>query len=119
MEDGRYPTGCADSLADCARAALDVYLGTRDFFALHMVTATHASRLCLPFLDEKACLAALTGALLAAHLVVGSPDFGKVLPVVSQGEDHDLKYAWSCLSEYRAHGDARYLEGSGRSSRPD
>ena len=105
-----YPTGCASSLASCASLALDVYLGTRDFFALHMVTATHASRICLPYLDEKSGLAALTGALLAAHIVVGSPHFHTRAALVSQGEDHDLKFAWSCLSEYRCYGDERYLE---------
>lgn len=109
ISQGSYPTGSAASLAECAEAALDVYLGTRDFFALHMVTATHASRICLDFIDRKSGLAAVTGALLAAHLAVGNPSFKRQLPVSSQGEDHDLKYAWSCLAEYRFYGDSRYL----------
>ncbi len=109
----RYPVGAADSLAECATLALDVYRGTRNFFALHMVTATAAARICLPFVDERLLVAALTGALLAAHRIVGSPGFDAAtpLPVPSRiDQEHAYKYVYACLAEYRVYGDERYLE---------
>ncbi|MEM7080713.1 MAG: questin oxidase family protein [Pseudomonadota bacterium] len=112
IEQDAYPEGCAASMAECAAVALDVFRSTRNFFALHMVTATQAARICQTYLDEDIATASVSGALLAAHLAVGSPDFdpNNVLPVVSLDEEHDYKYGWSCLSEYRRYGDARYRE---------
>ncbi len=110
-DGGNYPTGRAQSLADCAMLALDVYRSTRNFFALHMVTVTHGIRLCQPMVETDLALASLTSGLLAAHKVVGSPGFNqhKPLPVSAQlDREHALKYAWTCLSEYRHYGDERY-----------
>ncbi len=93
--------------------ALDIYLSTRNFFALHMVTATQAIRICSEFIDNKLALAALTGGLLAAHKVVGSPCINRekaMLMSNSLGLEHAYKYAWTCLSEYRHYGGARYAE---------
>tara|TARA_E500000331_G_scaffold107134_1_gene103954 strand:+ start:862 stop:1218 length:357 start_codon:yes stop_codon:yes gene_type:complete len=66
----RYPLGTARDLNECAHASLSVYRSTRNFFALQMVNATYAVRVCSDYLDEinqRRLLAALTGALLAAH----------------------------------------------------
>lgn len=106
-----YPTGCASSFGACASLALDVYRGTRNFFALHMVTAAQAARVCADLVDEKAVLAALTGSLLAAHRVLGSPSFDEVMPVPEKlDREHNYKYVYACLDEYRAYGNEKYVE---------
>jgi hypothetical protein len=113
LDDDDYPVGRSADISDAAMVALDIFRSTRDFFALHMVTATQAVRICSEFIDKKLALAALTGGLLAAHQVVGSPDFdrGHSMPVNDRLDDeHNYKYAWACLSEYRHYGDVRYLE---------
>jgi hypothetical protein len=113
LDDDDYPVGRTANIDDAAIIALDIFRSTRNFFALHMVTATQAVRICSEFIDKKLALAALTGSLLAAHQVVGSPDFDRdhSLPVNDRLDDeHNYKYAWACLSEYRHYGDDRYLE---------
>ena len=108
-----YPVGIASQLRECASTALDIYRSTRNFFALHMVTATQAIRICSGVINERLALAALTGALLAAHQVVGSPAFDRDKPLSipdNLDREHIYKYAWACLSEYRQYGDARYIE---------
>jgi len=113
LEVEQYPVGLTTDISDCAVIALDVYRSTRDFFALHMVTATQATRICSELIGKRPALAALTGSLLAAHQVVGSPHFDRdnPMPVPNQlDQEHAYKYAWTCLSEYRHYGDERYLE---------
>lgn len=110
IDQGVYPVGCAASLEACARSALDVYLGTRNFFALHLVTATQAVRICSRLVDEEVALSSLTGSILASHLALGSPTIGEPQPVPDRlDREHTFKYAWACLSEYREYGDPRYL----------
>ena len=113
VETGEYPVGRAPDLGDCASIALDIYRSTRNFFALHMVTATQAARICSEFVDRRSVLAALTGGLLAAHRVVGSPDIDRDTPMAVPDEldrEHRYKYVWACLSEYRHYRDERYAE---------
>ena len=108
-----YPVGIAVNFADCAAHALDIYRGTRNFFALHMVTATQAARICTQFADEKLILASLTGALLAAHRAVGSPPFDRLHPLPAPSRldhEHSYKYVYACVSEYKVYNDPRYLE---------
>ena len=108
-----YPVACATSFDDCAAVSLDIYRSTRNFFALHMVTATQAVRVCSRYIDQDLALAVLTGSLLAAHRVVGSPSFERndPSPVNPQIDtEHAYKYVWACLSEYRRYGDERYAE---------
>lgn len=106
---GRYPTPVATTLQECASTSLEVYLGTRNFFALHFVTATQAARLCLPYVVEADLVAALTAGIQAGYLVVGAPDFDQPLPIPGVlDEEHGIKYAYACLEEYRHYGDERY-----------
>jgi len=108
---GGYPVGCAADFAECARESLAVYRATRNFFALHMVTATFAMRTCARLLDERTALATLTGSLLAAHKVVGSPSFDAPAPMPKRiDREHAYKYAYACLAEYRCHGDPAYVD---------
>jgi len=113
LDDADYPVGRTSEISEAATIALDLFRSTRNFFALHMVTATQAVRICSEFIDKKLALAALTGGLLAAHQVVGSPDFDRdcSMPVNNKlDNEHNFKYAWACLSEYRYYRDDRYLE---------
>ena len=113
IDADEYPVGCVTDISDCAVTALDIYRSTRNFFALHMVTATQAVRICSEFVDKRLAHAALSGGLLAAHKVVGSPDFDRDNPMPmpdSLDREHTYKYAWTCLSEYRHYGDDRYIE---------
>ena len=113
LDADEYPTGRIAEISDGAVIALDIYRSTRNFFALHMVTATQAVRVCSELVDKRLALAALTGGLLAAHQVVGSPDFDRDNPMTMPNrldEEHAYKYAWACLSEYRHYGDDRYVE---------
>jgi hypothetical protein len=113
LDENKYPVGRTADIGDAAIIALDIFRSTRNFFALHMVTATQAVRICSELIDKKLALAALTGGLLAAHQVVGNPDFGQdhSMPVNNGlSDEHTYKYAWACLSEYRHYGDNRYLE---------
>ena len=113
LDDDDYPAGRISEISEAASVALDLFRSTRNFFALHMVTATQAVRICSELIDKKLALAALTGGLLAAHQVVGSPDFDRdsPMPVNSRlDNEHNFKYAWACLSEYRYYRDDRYLE---------
>jgi hypothetical protein len=59
-----------------AATALRLYVATRDFSALHMVTATHAIRQLLPFVDsEPRAVQQLWQAYVAAYVVMGTPAF--------------------------------------------
>jgi hypothetical protein len=113
LDGDRYPLGIAVDLNNCATVALDIYRSTRNFFALHLVTATQAIRICSEFIDTKRALAALTGSLIAAHQVLGSPAFDREdpLPIPDRlDREHAYKYAWACLSEYRFYGDELYID---------
>lgn len=113
IERGDYPQACANDLHTCARVSLDLYRNTRNFFALHLVTASQAMRHCLPFVDNRHAVASITSAILAAHRALDCPTFNPddPQPVPSSiDREHGYKYAWACLSEYRHYGDGVYAE---------
>ena len=77
----------------------------------HLVTATQALRCVLN--DESGAVgnASMTGALLAVHLVLGSPKIlDHTLPAPQQlDQEHSYKYVSACVSEYRCYEDEDYL----------
>jgi hypothetical protein len=64
------------TLPRLAAPAVRLYVATRDFTALHTVTATHAIRQLLPFVDsEPRAVQYLWQAYVAAYVVMGTPAF--------------------------------------------
>ena len=125
--DVRPSGGAATTLRPkLERACLDVFHETHDFFALHLVTASHAFRVCAPFAGPDADRIFSVG-IAAAYLAIGAPDFRPV--VSSEGglpldrlatatDEHDIKIAYTALASARAYSDptyewvaSRYLEG--------
>lgn len=119
------PSDEALGIAALAEASLAVYLASRDFTALHLVTACHAWRQVEPLagLDAAQARAARRGlwrAWLAAWLSIGRPvpdwaavhagtatetDWQTALPAVAASrDDHRIKLAWATLDEWRHHG---------------
>ena len=112
VERDLYPTGSATSFATLARVALRLYQSTRNFFALHLVTATQALRCAVTEKTESEGIAAMTSAILASHLVLGSPALtDDPLPAPANLDpEHAYKFVWACLAEYREYGDDEYLD---------
>ncbi|WP_374568548.1 questin oxidase family protein [Ideonella sp.] len=120
------PSPAALTLESLAEASLAVYLGSRDFTALHLVTGCHALRQVLPHarLDAAQTQAVLHGvwrAWLAAWLSIGRPrpdwvavylggpaseaDWQAALPALAASrDDHRIKLAWTALDEWRHRG---------------
>jgi hypothetical protein len=117
------------SLPALAEAALAVYLATRDFTALHLVTGLHAARVLLARvpLDDGArtgALRPLWRAWLAAWVSIGSPapdwaavhagsaseaDWESVRPALFETpDDHAIKLADTAREEWRHRGWAGY-----------
>lgn len=106
----------ASTLDELALAALDLYIHTLDFTAIHAVTSTHALRLLLPHLPDAERELALRyhfQALLVAALSIKAPQNvpapGKTLPdwpalvahALKSTDDHDVKLVFTCREESR------------------
>jgi len=98
------------------RACLDVFAATHDLFSLHLVTGSHAFRICSPWAGPHA-ERLLSVALAAAYLVIGAPDFvpsqavRAELPIhelTSATDEHDIKLAYTCRAEAQAYADPVY-----------
>ena len=101
-----------DTLDELAQAALDLYVHTLDFGALHAVTSTHALRLLLPHSpDPELALRYQFQALLAVSLTIPAsshivpstaplPDWSGVAAAALQSDDdHDSKLVYTCREE--------------------
>ena len=113
----RPAVGSVDrSLEEIGRACLDVFHATHDFFALHLVTSSHAFRVCAPYAGPG--LDALYSVGIAiAYLAIGAPPFEALAPAGAElpterlskaTDEHDVKLAYSCLAQSRAFHDATY-----------
>ena len=102
------------TLEELARIAVQVYLATGDFTALHMVTGCHAARVLAPYLADDA-LDHLATALLAAYITIGRPQFAErhidapdwdaiAKIAIASNDDHDLKMVYSCREEDAVYG---------------
>ena len=114
-----------DAVRRAARTCLDVFDSTWGFFALHLVTSSHAMRLCAPFAGPDAERLTWAG-VLAGYLCIGAPpprDDGAprvaAPDLAVRDPEHLVKLAWSARSQSRAFGDpafvqvaSRYLDGT-------
>ncbi len=118
-----------DTLAALAHAAVKLFLVKGNFVALHMVTACHALRLLLPYLDDpleqavpwlwQAQVAAFYAGKLGCQAVSGvallpdsaGTDIGDVQSFAAKHakDDHSIKMVFTCLEEGRFYGDASHL----------
>lgn len=100
-------------LAELSRRCLDVFHVTHDFFALHLVTGSHAFRICAPWAGPDAH-ALFTVGLATAYLAIGAPSFGpleeslkprRIEGLSHASDEHDIKIAYSCAAQAAAFGD--------------
>ena len=116
------------SLEDIARFSLRTYSEDAHFTLLHTVTACHAFRLCLPYLnDPEQSLRYLWQAVLLAFLTTKvQPDTGFkpsncnfTWPQLQQealnsDDEHVIKLTYSAWREHQFRGSATYLCAAGR-----
>lgn len=91
-----------DNKVSVAEAALDIFNHTRGFFALHMVTGTHAFDICTKAIEIEAD-GMMNAGLAAAYLTIGAPMFvpdAKPKPL-RMDFAHDVKIAFSCSDQAR------------------
>ena len=85
-----------------AELGLALFNDTHDFFALHVVTGTHALGVCADAIgiDVDGLLSA---GVLAAYLTIGAPAFDRSSPPTPThiDDEHDAKMAFSCLDQAR------------------
>ena len=114
----------AGGLPAIAATCREVFAASHDFFALHLVTGSHALRVCLEHLCEPPAetdALAICG-VVAAYLAVGAPEFSATsaldrdAPSFEPAEfltrtrdEHDIKLAYSCAAQARAYDDPDYL----------
>ena len=127
MSGWRPPTM---DLAQLARESARIYLGTGNFFALHMVTGSHALRALLPYLDDAThVLDRWWQALAATYVIIDVPDYERwrsapTAPAPERarmlaagmaalrGDDteHVIKLLWSAASEHAAYGHPEHAQ---------
>ncbi|MBI2809779.1 MAG: DUF4243 domain-containing protein [Candidatus Melainabacteria bacterium] len=116
------------TLKDFADLALNIYLSTKDFTTLHMVTSSHASRIMMPYVkDKELFLKYFYQAFLAAYLTVGAPAIAshetslqadeKLIEEIKAAaqkasDDHDIKLTYTALEEHRAYQNNLYLRAA-------
>lgn len=130
------PDDAALTLDALAEASLAVYLASRDFTALHLVTGCHALRQVLPHArlgdsQSRRILRGVWRAWLAAWVSIGRPRpdwvavhagtaseaaWATARPLLTASrDDHRIKLAWTALDEWRHRGwpgYARVLAGA-------
>ena len=110
-------SSCVVVLPDNQRAlaelALTLFNDTHDFFALHVVTGTHALGVCANAigLDVDGLMSA---GLLAAYLAIGAPPFDReARPTPARIDDeHDVKMAFTCRDQARRLSSRRFDEAA-------
>lgn len=123
-ESGYYITFPEYSLASIAEVALNLYAHTENFTLLHGVTATHAFRTLLPYIDNKnLALQYLWQGLVLAFLSTGlplptSPLIHKKLQItweeifekaVKSTDAHTIKLVYTSWEEWRGYSNDLYI----------
>ena len=89
-----------DNKVRVAEEVLNIFNHTQDFFALHMVTGTHAFDICTKAIQIKAD-GIMNAGLAAAYLAIGAPNFvpdAKARPI-RMDFAHEVKVAFSCFDQ--------------------
>lgn len=88
-----------------AELSLALFNETHDFFALHMVTGTHALGVCADAIGMEAN-GLLSAGLLAAYVTVGAPRFDPAAEPRpgTIDDEHDVKLAFACTDLARSLG---------------
>ena len=91
-----------DNRRSLAEVGLALFNDTHDFFALHVVTGSHALAVCA----DAICLdvdGLLNAGVLAVYLTVGAPRFDQRARAAAAriDDEHDAKLAFSCLDQAR------------------
>jgi len=114
------PAAHDDVLRAVSRTCLDAFDATHDFFALHLVTSSHAYRVCSPFVAELGARVVddlYSIGIATAYLAIGAPEFARnerepaPLPLealADASDEHDLKLAYSCRAQRLAYDDVAY-----------
>jgi hypothetical protein len=104
-------------MREVSRECLEVFNATHDFFALHLVTGSHAFLVCAPWagLGWEPLYSA---GIAVAYLAIGAPDFNElphassVQPIAELArlnDEHDMKIAYTCQALAKAHSDPTYI----------
>ena len=110
-------TVIADNQQKMSRRALDVFAASHDFFALHLITGSHAFRLLAPYAGPLA-QPLLNLDLLAGYVAAGAPAFTAFTETstpaagclkVIRNDEHDWKLAWSARQQSVAFGDSAWV----------
>jgi hypothetical protein len=109
----------SDNLRGMSRVALNVFSATHNFFALHLVTASHAFRLLYDYAGPHADAIFNLG-LVAGYAAVGAPEFDTLRSSPLQAnqsmlslcaeDEHDFKLAYSATRQASFFDDPGYLE---------
>lgn len=112
------------NLGNLAKINLKMYLSSNDnFTALHCLTATHALRYVLPFIEnQKKALRYFWQAIGAAYVDAKMPtiknEFGSVPKIsfqeifqkaIKTNDDHSIKLVFSCYEEFKEYKNPEYL----------
>ena len=115
------------ALADVAAFALAAFHASKDFMLLHTVTACHALRMVLPWIDdEEGAVRQLWQAVLAAWLAAdrhggAAQRTARDWPALwdralNSTDDHVIKLCYTARAEHAVYGDARYLDIAARAT---
>lgn len=105
------------TLREIAALALNIYVSTKNFTALHLVTSAHALRLVLPWTDDPTlAVQRYWHAFVAAYVTIGKPepraieadpeaaDWDEIKErVASSRDDHAIKFAYTCMEEEKVY----------------
>lgn len=98
-----------DNKVRVGEEVLDIFNHTQDFFALHMMTGTHALDICAEAIQIDAD-GILNAGLAAAYLAIGAPMFVPNADSRPLHMDfaHDVKVAFTCFDQAQRLSSARY-----------
>jgi hypothetical protein len=115
----QYPANSEQFLIDLSALAVRLYLTTKDFTILHMVTGTYAAKLIESKLEDyqlQRMINSVWSAYCAAYVSVGAPDLNEahlihgfsrepdwaplIEAALESDDDHQIKMIYTCWREF-------------------